>query len=64
MMIKGVGTLAREPISLMFMVLRRYQNLSNLFPKLSESVFYKEIRKLSKTYRVKSFRLAVLRGIS
>ena len=36
-----------------------YYNLVDLFSKLSESTFYKEISK----YRGKSIRFAVLRGI-
>ena len=40
-----------------------YHNFTNLFSKLSESPFYKEYVSFSKTYRLKSVRLAVLQGI-
>ena len=41
-----------------------YHNLADLFSKLSESTFYKEIKvSFSKKYRDKNIRLAFLRGI-
>ena len=46
-----------------FLKFRRYHNFANLFSKLSETTFYEEIRKFQYKYRVKSIRLAVLRGI-
>ena len=40
-----------------------YHNFANLFSKLSESTFYKEISS-NKKYRVKSISLVVLQGIT
>ena len=47
-----------------FMELRKYHKFANLFSKLSESTFNKELSKFKKKkYNVKSIRLAVLLGI-
>ena len=40
-----------------------YHNFDNLFYKLSESTFYKEMSKFQKKYRVKSIRIAVIQGM-
>ena len=37
-----------------------YHNFANLFPKLLESIFFKEVSSFGKKYRFKSIRLAIL----
>ena len=47
-----------------FLYFRMYHNLANLFYKLSESTFYKEMTKFLQKVKVKSIRLAVILRIS